>query len=230
MKKSKRPSTAGMILAGGLMFAGAANAATLFTEDFEGDSSKWQSSWGTYNSSDNFSGDAHSSVTDGLTKYGNLIGGAGATTNAAPVVSTTVVLEAGEIAAAALGNANYDFSGWLASYTGNAEVTQISVEFFSDTGATNSLGTVLLADGNVEGTSTTPAGAWNNKNWSNYTASGQLATGTQSFQITYGTSGGNDAYADNLSFSVSTSVAVPEPSSTLLLGLGGVAMILRRRR
>lgn len=215
------------ILAGGLAFAGSVNAATVFTEDFESGAGQWQTSWGVY-AGNNYSGDPHSSVTNPGTNYGNLIGNTGATVDAAPVLSNAVALSASDISAAAAGTATYDFSGWLASFTGNSEVTQISVQFYSDTAGTggNEVGaSIMLADGTAEGSSTTPSGAWNNKNWSNYTASGTVATGAQSFIITYGTSGGNDAYADNLSFTVT-----PEPSSTALLGLGGLALILRRRK
>ncbi|MGJ8672890.1 PEP-CTERM sorting domain-containing protein [Rubritalea sp.] len=51
------------------------------------------------------------------------------------------------------------------------------------------------------------------------TAAGELS-------LTYSSGGGNTATALNF-MSITT---VPEPSSTALLGLGGIAMILRRRR
>lgn len=223
MKKNNNLTAAGMILAGGLMFAGSAGAATLFTEDFESGAGQWQTSWGTYGTASNYSGDLHTtSVTGGGATYGNLIGNAGATSDSAAVVSNTVILAAGDT--------EYTFSAYLAAYTGNAgaDYAQISVEFFSDAGATTSLGVTQLASGDVEGTSTTASGAWNNVNWSEYTATGTVAAGAQSFQVIYG-GPGNDAYADNINFSVTTA-AVPEPSSAALIGLGGLTLILRRRK
>ncbi|NWK55067.1 PEP-CTERM sorting domain-containing protein [Verrucomicrobiaceae bacterium N1E253] len=51
-----------------------------------------------------------------------------------------------------------------------------------------------------------------------------VTTGDLSFQSTIG---GNDYRIDNIAVSYT---AVPEPSSTALLGLGGIALILRRRK
>lgn len=224
MKLTNKMTAAGAILAGGLMFAGSASAATVFTEDFESASQTGGGaagafgggtggSFGAYGTAQNFSGDLHTtSVTGGGSFYGHTIG----VTN--PAVSDVVVLAAGDT--------QYTFSAWLASYTGDGDYTTVSVEYFSDVGGTASLGSVTLADGSAEGTSTTPSGAWNAENWTNYTATGTVAAGSQSFKISYG-GVGNDTYADNISYSVT---AVPEPSSTTLLGLGALALILRRRK
>lgn len=232
MKLNKLTKTSA-ILAGSMMFAGSAGAATTFTENFESGSAfggGTGGAFGTYTTGQNFSGDPHSNVTSGGGLYGHLIGVAN------PAVSDAVDLSAGDVTAAAAGTATYSFSAWLASYTSDTEAPQFSVEFFDATGGGgSSLGTVVLANGkSITGSSdaATPGGAWNDKNWSLYTANGSVPTNTQSFRITYssvtdvaGTAGGNDAYADNVEFTV-----VPEPSSTALLGLGGLALILRRRK
>ncbi len=244
MKLKNTNNIASSVLAGGLLFAGAANAATTFTEDFEGTATQWQTSWGSYVSGYTGTGSPHNpNVNDtglaggtfnGGARFGHTISGAptatrpiGADSNGAEVISNTVALAAGDLAGIAAGNGTYTFSAWLAAYTGNAgaDFTQISVQFFSDAAGTVATGgSIQLASGDVEGSSTTPSGAWSNTNWSLYTASGAVATDAQSFQITFG-GPGNDTYADNISFTV-----VPEPSSTALLGLGGLALVLRRRK
>jgi hypothetical protein len=210
-------STTAKILAGGLMFAGSVNAATVFTEDFESGGGAFGGgtggSFGAYATGDNYSGDSHTiSVLSGGSFYGHTIG------VDSPVTSDAVVLT--------VGDANYAFSGYLAGYTSDGDFTTINVEFFSDGGGTTSLGTTLLASGDVEGSSTTPSGAWNADNWSLYTANGTVPAGTSSFRMIYG-GAGNDTYADNLSFTVS---AVPEPTSSALFGLGFLGFLARRRR
>ena len=236
MKHLNKFVSTAAILAGGMMFAGAAGAATTFFEDFEGASTQWTGSFGTYATDTNYSGDLHTtSVVDGGALYATLIGNTGASPDGGPIFAT-IDLSAADIIAAAAGDATYSFSGWLASWTGNAEASNFSVEFFdAAAGGGSSLGVVELANGkSITGSSdaNTPSGTWNDKNWSLYEAGGSVATGTQSFVINYrsvtdaaGTQGGNDAYADNVSFTV-----VPEPSSVALLGLGGLALFLRRRR
>jgi len=217
-------STTSMILAGGLMFAGSLNAATVFTEDFESATNTGSGvagafgggtggSFGAYATGDNYSADPHGvSVTGGGSFYGHTIG------VASPVVSDAVVLAAGDV--------NYTFSGYLAGFTGDGDFTTINVEFFSDVAGTTSLGTTLLASGDVEGSSTTPSGTWNADNWSLYTSTGTVPPGTSSFRIIYGGTG-NDTYADNLNFTVD---AIPEPTSSALLGLGLLGFTARRRR
>lgn len=206
------------------MFAGSVNAATVFTEDFESATGTGGGaagsfgggtggSFGAYGTGQNYSGDLHStSVTGGGAFYGHTIG----VTN--PATSDAVLLTVGDV--------NYEFSGYLASWTGDADFTTINVEFFSDAGGTASLGTTLLASGDAEGSSTTASGPWGKENWSLYTANGTVPAGTSSFRIIYGGTG-NDTYADNLNFTVS---AVPEPTSSALFGLGFLGFLARRRR
>lgn len=214
-----------MILSGGLMFAGSAGAATTFFEDFESATSTGSGpagifgggtggSVGAYGSGQNYSSDPHgASVTGGGSFYGHTIGVPN------PAISDAVVLGAGDT--------EYTFSAFLASWTGDGDFTQISVEFFSDVAGTVSLGApTILASGDVEGSSTTPSGSWNANNWSLYTANGSVAAGSQSFRMIYGGTG-NDTYADNISFVVD---AVPEPSSALLAGFGLMGLLGRRRR
>lgn len=225
MQNHAPPTASLALLAGAMMFSGEA-AGTTFFEDFEGNASQWQTSWGTYTTGSDYSGDPHSSVVSGASIYGGLLTGAGVPgpgtfNNGGGVISQTVALSASEMTAAASGGATYNFSGWLASWTSGSldETTNISVQFFGDTGGATALGSaVVLADGRVEGTSTTPSGPWNRFNWSAYTASGTVPAGAQSFQIIFdnnlGTPGadgsaGNDAYADLLKFDVIVGEYVP---------------------
>lgn len=69
-----------------------------------------------------------------------------------------------------------------------------------------------------------------NLNWSTITSGALSSTGTDLFvRITLDDPAGNSAQA-NLDNVIVDHVAVPEPSSAALLGLGGLALILRRRK
>jgi len=73
---------------------------------------------------------------------------------------------------------------------------------------------IVAGDTALQGIST-PTGTWT---WANKTLD-QVLTDTTT-QVVYPTGGG-----DTIQFT-----AVPEPSSTALLGLGGLALLMRRRR
>ena len=228
MKLNKNTQTTAMILAGGLMFAGNVGAATvLLTEDFEaaGPGAWLGGSFSQYGTGSNYSGSPHSGVTDGGESYGW-----------APNGSNSFIYQVVNLAPA---QTEINFDGWLASYTANSEYTSFTAEFFdAAAGGGNSLGTATLADGSafdafggvteyVDGSGALIAGdaGSNIKNWSHYVTSNAIPDGALSVQINYNGVGGNDAYADNIAVST-----VPEPSSAALLGLGGLALILRRRK
>lgn len=66
-----------------------------------------------------------------------------------------------------------------------------------------------------------------------YTFSGVAADGSGEIALDWGhisTDRGANAWTSMTSMSVSDVASVPEPSSTALLGLGGLALILRRRK
>lgn len=217
------------------MFAGSAGAVTTFTEDFETAGpfgGGTGGAFGTYTTGQNFSADPHSNVTGGGAAYGHLIGVAN------PASSDAVEINNADLPGIIAGNGVYNFSGWLASYTADPEASQFSVQFYSDDfGLTPTGSAIILANGKVitgSSDANTPGGTWNDKNWSLYTSTGAVPTDAQSFIVTYssvttagGALGGNDAYADNISLSVSV---VPEPSSLALLGLGGLSLLSRRKR
>ncbi|MGB0774832.1 MAG: PEP-CTERM sorting domain-containing protein, partial [Akkermansiaceae bacterium] len=101
--------------------------------------------------------------------------------------------------------------------------SQVSYQFLD--GSTTLIGAAVTFD---DGAVSKPNGTW-----TEYTDSGAVPTNAASVVITIadsaaaGSAGSNDGYADLVSFSTT---AVPEPSSTALLGLGGLALIMRRRK
>jgi len=203
------------VLGGGLFFTGAASGGDILTENFEsateppaggggaaGMFGGTGGDFGAYRTDQNYSGDPHSSVIDGGSFYGHTIG----------VASPTVTIDLGAADLNLVANgASLDFDGWFASWTGDGDFTAFSAEFFSGTGGGGvSLGSVQLASGDVEGSSTTPSGAWNADNWSRYTVqdANTIAPQTQSIAITYGGLG-NDTYADNIVISVTAGTPAP---------------------
>ena len=228
-------------LTGAFAFAGAASASVVFTEDFESGTTQWAQGFGTYGTSDNYSGSSHGQIPGGGSTYGNLIASAGSAVDGGPITTQSIdlagLLTSGELSAVASGTATWAFGAWLASYTADDETTLLTIEWFDAAGgAGTSLGTQTLADGSVstgvlqsiDGGNPPSAGTtWTPKNWSEYAVTGSVPTGAASFEITYQGQGGvnnNDGYADNLTLTV-----VPEPTVTLLGGLGAM-LLLRRRR
>ena len=213
MKPSNSHSASRAILAGSLVFAGSLDAAALFTEDFEGDSSKWNDGavWGVYNTSEDFSGSDHSQIPGGGDTYANLIEATGASINGGPATATINLTDLTEKESTALseGNAFWSFEAWLASYTANEEYTLFTAEWFDGAdGAGTSLGTTTFADGSsdlgvvesIEGFDPSSSSTlWTIKNWSRYAQTGSIPAGAASLVLSYaGTGGGNrnDGYAD----------------------------------
>lgn len=205
------------ILAGSMMFAGSAGAAISFLSTFDdGTSATNDGSWtgfATYAYTENYT--LTPPVGSG-THY--------AKTNAGSLTTTIDLTNGGaDTATIAAGSMQFNFGAWLGSYVSNIDRAQISY-LFRD--ATNTaIGTATTFD---DGSAGTPNGTW-----SEYTDSGTLPTNADNVLITIansaaaGQAGSNDGYADLVSFSTT---AVPEPSSTALLGLGGLALIIRRRK
>ena len=115
----------------------------------------------------------------------------------------------------------FDFSGYISSYFSGGDTSQIIIEYQDASG--NVLDSydsgAIYAPYNVDDT------------WDLLTDSRLSTSGTRQIEIRllagYQTGGNNDGYFDSLSL---TTITVPEPSSTALLGLGGVALLLRRKR
>lgn len=197
------------ILSGAFAFAGTVSATTLFTEDFESGTAKWDpaASWGTYTTAQNFSGSNHAQIPGGGGLYGNLIGSAGFPFTL-PVNLTG--LTAPEMDALANGTATWNLDAWLSSWTGDGDYTILSIEWFdAPDGGGESLALETLVDGSIDlGVTESidgdlppgPATAWTKVNWSHYILSGNVPLGAMSFQIIYGGDGdnGNDAYVELL--------------------------------
>ena len=212
--KSTRITTATAILGRYLLISNA-NAAILFTSTFDnGTSAQNDGGWNrfsSYNYASNFT----------------LAGPAGAGPSYAALISdapmTTMIDLSSEGADIDAGNVNYDFSGYLGSYTLNTDRGEFSIQFKNAVGT--NIGAEIVMD---DGAAGNPNGTW-----TQYTSSGTLAAGVRQVEITFdesrtATFGGTvDGYADLVSFSTTV---VPEPSSSALLGLGGLALIIRRRK
>ena len=117
-----------------------------------------------------------------------------------------------------LGGLDAMFGGYQAGWSGavDADYGIISLDFLDGNG--DSLGTSSLAQYTSQGV------------WEKQSGTVDVFSGTRTLRYTFTgnrvNGNNNDAYLD-LAYLI---VVVPEPSSTALLGLGGVALLLRRRR
>ncbi|MFC4993806.1 PEP-CTERM sorting domain-containing protein [Rubritalea tangerina] len=237
------------VLAGGMMFSGDVEAANIVVDGgFEGDNTA-SGAWGAYNDySHPYSGlgGPQLTVIGTLNDYGyndDISLDAGAEFHGLGGGSQTIDLTSGglSLATIAAGDARFAYSAWLAGYNGDNNTVALQLEWLD---AGNSVvGSTLLLDRGVTTNQVTTAeliveGADNGAAadpdyWALYEVKGTIDTAATQARITFvaGTGhvagGANDWYADNVVLDV---VAVPEPSSTALIGLGGLALILRRRK
>ena len=200
------------------MFAGNVGADVSFTSSLESDNGDW-TGYATYAYSQNYSltPPAGSGLLYGKTNDGSLTTSIDVTNGGAD----TVAIAANQV--------TFDFSAFLGSYTANHDRSEITYQFF-DAGSA-AIGTAVLFDDGV---------TLANGTWTEYsTTAGAVPTNAASVLISVNnsrsaeTASKNDGYVDLVSFSTkaSTKVSIPEPSSAaLLLGLGGFALALRRRK
>lgn len=120
-----------------------------------------------------------------------------------------------------LGIQQFDFSGYISSYFSGGDTSQIIVDYL------DASGTVL--DSYDSGAIYAPYDVGDA--WDLLTDSRLAIAGTRQIEVRLlaarNAGANNDGYFDSLSL---TTFAVPEPSSTALLGLGLSAMLLRRKR
>ncbi|MEM9416124.1 MAG: PEP-CTERM sorting domain-containing protein [Planctomycetota bacterium] len=196
------------VLAGGLVFAGYATGATI-SENFE---SATQTGGGAAGNLGGGTGGEWGAYGTAQNYSGDdhtaALGGAGGSFYGHTIgvdpnpVSDAVAIDAGHNA--------IEVEAWLANYTADSDNTVIGIVQYSDAGVT-----VVSDDDVLTGTQDA---------WEFQTGSVAVAAGATHFAVRFG-GVGNDTYADNI---VATSV-VPEPGSLALLGLGGLAMLRRRR-
>ena len=221
------------ILAGSLTFMGSADAASIFSENFEGPSNIFGGS--TYNYSQNYTMPNLLSPGGGL-KYMN--GGAGIT----GAVSTnrfstgTQTLLSGGITGAQIdgGLISYNLYSQFSTYRLQGDYSSLFVQFFD--ASSNPLGAPLAIGGAAF---TAALGSGNNgsypdaRDWGADSRAGLVPAGARFAGLTIEaikTAGGTaiDGYVDNVSFSIGM---VPEPGTAALLGLGaGIFALTRRRR
>ncbi|MDG1358648.1 MAG: PEP-CTERM sorting domain-containing protein [Akkermansiaceae bacterium] len=120
-----------------------------------------------------------------------------------------------------LGIQQFDFSGYISSFLSGGDTSQIIVEY------QDASGNVL--DSYDSGAIYAPFDVGDA--WDLLTDSRSAVSGTRQIEVRLlanrFTGTNNDGYFDSLSL---TTITVPEPSSTALLGLGLSTMLLRRKR
>ncbi|NOZ39996.1 MAG: PEP-CTERM sorting domain-containing protein [Planctomycetes bacterium] len=218
----------------------------IVSEDFEDDGDyTWGGGFDRFNvenSATNFSNSPHSGLPDGGQQWGDLVAVSGASIDGGPLVSALIELTPGDTV--------INFDGWLAAWTVDDDYTRFEAKFFRNSRAGNlPFSTLVLADGSmtamVDGVTEYvdsagvlqlgDAGA-DAFNWKHYVSSNPIPSGAKFVTISYvGDATGftflnmNDAYADNIL--ITTSQAVPEPTSIALIFLStvGLTCLLRRR-
>jgi hypothetical protein len=221
------------ILAGSLTFMGTADAASIVSENFEGQSNVFGA--GVYNYSQNYT------MPNLLTPGGGLNymkGGAGITGQVSTNFFSTgnLSLLSGGITGAQIdgGTISYNLYSQFSTYRLQGDYATLFVQFFdagsSPLGGRFSIGgaafTAALGSGNNG--SYPDARDWGADSLAGLVPAGArfAALSIEAVKAPVGTA--IDGYLDNVSFSIST---VPEPGALGFLGLGaGVAAMLRRRR
>jgi hypothetical protein len=241
MKTNTKFASAAAILAGGMMFSGAASAAIIVNQDFDANTTGF-GDFSTYNHSQTYYSGNDIYGNSSSEHYGWAPGTSGL--NSTETVDLTTLHSVADIDA---GNVALTASTWLAGY-GDGDHGVLEVSFFTSSDGTGTAtssfmfnpGTGAAPDywvGSADAAGAPdPSIANTTGNWSYFINTVGVAAGTRSVSVAWlgyrggnpgtGGSNGNDAYADDIL--VQTDV-VPESS---VLTLGGLALLglLRRRR
>lgn len=243
------------VLAGGMLFSGSAGAANVVANGgFETPNSGWTNQGGNYTHPYGGINGPQLTEVGTLSNYGfndNLSDSAGTQFHGLSFPTSQVVtLTSGDLTGAQItaGQGRFSFSAWLATCCD--DTPKITLEFddaastqvvFNRAIATHMQTTAdLLVNpgGPNNAASQGVATDASRRYWALYEFKGTIPTDATQASITIddgradggvvGTGNGNDNYVDMVI--LDTVAQVPEPSSTALLGLGGVALILRRRK
>lgn len=227
--KIKRTMMGAAILAGGMAFVGSANAAQLLTNG--GFETASPAGWGDGPAAGNDVGFGQYSHATQVYYSGPAPTGAsasygwqwGAGNGSGLLGSATQIVDVSGLAGQA-----YTFEAWLASWTGDDDYAVLTLQFFD--GGGGQVGSTDTFDGNllINFVQTAGGEAADQDNWKLYQTNGLIPVGAVSSVVMISSAttsaNGNDAYVDLVSLDV-----VPEPASLALFGLGGLAMLRRKR-
>lgn len=250
LKNTNKTKLASGLLAGGMMFTGVASAANVIVDsNFDGDDTA-AGPWGDYTKyAQTYGGvtgpDLNLVTTVDYGFFDNISLNAGANymgleTNVANELTQTVSLVSADVTAAQIlaGDGRFAFSGWLQTCCDDDPALTLTFNDGASTQVIHSSVTltnqVTTADKEVN-----PGGADNTlsetseRYWKFYELKGVIPTDATSATILISIApgeAGTGSFDLGSDLVILDTVAVPEPSSTALLGLGGLALILRRRK
>ena len=240
-------------LSGGLMFTQPVDAANVVINGgFEAAATGWTNQGTNYTHPYGGINGPQLTAVGTLSNYGfndNLSDSAGSNFHGlARPTSQTVNLANADLTAGQIlaGNGRFAFSSWLATCCGDNPKITVTFNDASSTSFTFNRGIATHMQTTAD-ILVNPGGANNaasqgvatdasRRYWALYEVKGTIPTDATQATIVIddgradagiGTGNGNDNYVDMV---ILDAVTVPEPSTTALAGLGGLALILRRRK